>query len=87
MDSEDSNFPSATKDRKPSELNYPCLTSTRQEHTLQPTHRGIFTHTHTNPVRTLSHSDMQEITQSNPCKQTERSVSPSWMLFDEEELG
>lgn len=31
MNSEDSNFPSATKDRKPSELNYPCLTHARRD--------------------------------------------------------
>lgn len=40
MDSEDSNFPSATKDRKPSELNYPCLTHTRQDY------KHIHTSTH-----------------------------------------
>lgn len=42
MESEDSNFPSATKDRKPSELNYPCLT-----HTQTGQHTGTHTHSHT----------------------------------------
>lgn len=38
MDSEDSNFPSATEDRKPSELNYPCLTYTRRDNNHTHTH-------------------------------------------------
>lgn len=51
MDSEDSNFPSATKDRKPSELNYPCLTHTLDETTHTHTQAAVFvdtqTHKHT----------------------------------------
>lgn len=40
MESEDSNFPSATKDRKPSELNYPCLTHTQTgQHSRSHSHR------------------------------------------------
>ncbi len=94
MDSEDSNFPSATKDRKPSELNYPCLTHTRRGHMHSHTHTHTCvntgtasslaitgTHTHTS-MRTLSHCDMPRITQSESRKQTERSISLRQILCD-----
>lgn len=80
MDSEDSNFPSATKDRKPSELNYPRLTHQTRPHVHTHTHTlgCIFTcnhrHTHTS-MHTLSYCDMLRITQSESRKQTERSIS------------
>lgn len=63
MESEDSNFPSATKDRKPSELNYPCLTHIQTEHThthtytLTPSLAIIGTHT---SMHTLSCCDILE---------------------------
>lgn len=64
MESEDSNFPSATKDRKPSELNYPCLTHTQtgqhtrtHTHTLIPSLAIIETHT---SMHTLSCCDIPE---------------------------
>lgn len=63
MESEDSNFPSATKDRKPSELNYPCLTHIQTEHThtlslsLIPSLVIIETHT---SMHTLSCCDILE---------------------------
>lgn len=71
MDSEDSNFPSATKDRKPSELNYPCLTHTRQDykHIHMSTHLDtssvviVDTHIHIS-LHSLNHCGMLRITQS-----------------------
>lgn len=71
MDSEDSNFPSATKDRKPSELNYPCLTHTRQDykHIHTSTHLDtssvviVDMHIHIS-LHSLNHCGMLRIAQS-----------------------
>lgn len=50
MDSEDSNFPSATKDRKSSELNYPCLTHKNQ------TRPQAHMHAHTSDTSSHAHT-------------------------------
>lgn len=62
MESEDSNFPSATKDRKPSELNYPCLThiqTGQHTHTRTLTPSLVIIETHTS-MHTLSCCDIPQ---------------------------